>query len=401
METVLLVEDDTSLREVMLFQLEAAGLKVVALSSGADALVHLHREAAPALIITDLKMPGVDGFQLLAEARKKVPGTPVLVVTAFGSVETAVTAMRGGAYDFISKPFHRDQFILTVTKALDHRRLVAENETLRRQQSEDGEVVAVSAVMRDVLTQARQVANTSATIMLLGESGAGKEVIAHEIHRASDRHQKPLIAINCAAIPKDLLESELFGFAKGAFTGAHKDRRGKFVAADGGTLFLDEIGDLDDALQAKILRVLEQRTVDVIGGESQQVNVRIITATHRDLARDVKEKRFRQDLFFRLAVIPLRIPPLRARPEDTAVLFVKFVRKFAGAATVDVTPALLAALTRRSWPGNVRELRNVAERMVALRRRNVLDVDDLPPEDAPSDTAPSTCLLYTSPSPRD
>ncbi|MEW5847953.1 MAG: sigma-54 dependent transcriptional regulator [Myxococcota bacterium] len=386
-ETVLLVEDDASLREVMAFQLQSEGYRVIKSASGAEALTHLEHEAPPAVVITDLKMPHMDGFQVLAEVRKRAPLTPVLVVTAFGNVETAVQAMRGGAFDFVSKPFHKDQFLLTVQKAVAQWRLLDENERLKEDSRREGECVAVSPAMREVLAQARQVANTTATVLLLGESGAGKEVLAREIHRASDRRDKPFVAINCAAIPKDLLEAELFGFARGAFTGAHKERVGKFQAADGGTLFLDEIGDLDDALQAKILRVLENRTVDVIGGGTVPVNVRIIAATHRDLAAEVAAKRFRQDLFFRLAVIPLRIPPLRSRPEDASVLFARFIRRFSGDANITMSDALLRAVERRAWPGNVRELRNVAERMVALRKSDSLDVGDLPPEDAPGAAA--------------
>ena len=384
MSRVLLVEDDASLREVMAFQLRARKLDVDAVADGRDGVKYLETQPHPSLVITDVKMPHADGFAVLAAAKAHAPSTPVLVLTAFGGVEMAVQAMRAGAFDFISKPFHKEQFLLTVEKALEHRRLVDENRELRRARQDD--VVAVSPSMRDVLAQARQVAATSATVLLLGESGTGKEVLAHEIHRASERRDRPFIALNCAAIPHDLLEAELFGFSRGAFTGAHKDRTGRFVAADGGTLFLDEIGDLDDALQAKLLRVLEQRTVDVVGGGTVAVDVRIIAATHQDLAARVAEKRFRSDLFYRLAVIPLRIPTLRERPEDAVVLFRRFVESFAGAAKVTVDGELLRAIERRAWPGNVRELRNVAERMVTLRKGDALTLADLPPEDAPSST---------------
>ncbi|MBI5496233.1 MAG: sigma-54-dependent Fis family transcriptional regulator [Deltaproteobacteria bacterium] len=391
MTTVLLVEDDAHLREVMAYQLHSHDIPVDAVADGRLAIRFLEEQPNPALIITDVKMPNADGFKVLEAARRLAPRTPVLMLTAFGSVEMAVEAMRAGAFDFISKPFHKDQFLLTVDKALGHGRLVMENAELRGRAGSD--VVAVSPSMRDVLNQARQVAATSATILLLGESGVGKEVLAHEIHRASERHDKPFIALNCAAIPRELLEAELFGFSKGAFTGAHKERVGKFVAADGGTLFLDEIGDLDDTLQAKLLRVLEQRMVDVVGGAPVAVDVRILAATHQDLAARVAEKRFRQDLFYRLAVIPLRIPPLRERPEDIAVLFTRFVHSYSGAAQVTVSEELLRAVVRRPWPGNVRELRNLAERMVALRKTDALDVSDLPPEDAPTTVHPGFLRL--------
>lgn len=384
-DTILLVEDDNSLREVMAFQLRSGARHVVAVHGGAQAIKHLQEHPCPDVIITDIKMPQVDGFEVMRFARQHCPGVPVLVVTAFGSVEMAVTAMRAGAFDFVSKPFHKEQFLLTVEKACAQRRLLKENQQLRenpRARDEDDEVVAVSPVMQEVLQQARQVAATQATVMLLGESGSGKEVLAREIHRASDRKHKPLVAINCAAIPRELLESELFGFAKGAFTGAHKERIGKFQAADGGTLFLDEIGDLDDALQSKLLRVLEQRTVDVLGGPTVEVNVRIVTATHRPMEADVSAGRFRRDLFFRLAVVPIWIPPLRDRPEDAQVLFKRFVTRFAGGAAVTLSEDLVAAISKRRWPGNVRELRNVAERMVALRRSPHLTLADLPAEPA-------------------
>lgn len=380
MNPVLLVEDDASLREVMAYQLQTRQLEVKTVADGREAMEYLESQPPPALVITDVKMPHADGFQVLAAARRHAPGTPVLMLTAFGGVETAVQAMRAGAFDFISKPFHKEQFLLTVDKALQHQRLVSENEELKR--SQQNTIVAVSPPMRDILSQARQVAVTSATVLLLGESGVGKEVLAHEIHRVSDRRDKPFIALNCAAIPHDLLEAELFGFSKGAFTGAHKDRVGRFVAADGGTLFLDEIGDLGDGLQAKLLRVLEQRMVDVVGGNPVAVDVRILAATHQDLATRVAEKRFRADLFYRLAVIPLRIPPLRERPEDAAVLFRRFVQVFAGGVDISISADLMRAVERRRWPGNVRELRNVAERMVTLRKANALSLQDLPPEDA-------------------
>lgn len=382
MNNVLLVEDDASLREVMLYQLESGHIPAEAVVDGREAIQYLQTQPPPALIITDVKMPHADGFQVLEAARKHAPATPVLILTAFGNVEMAVRAMKAGAFDFVNKPFHKEQFLLTVEKALKHGRLVRENEALRHPAHPT--IVAVSPSMREVLTQARQVALTSATVLLLGESGVGKEVLAHEIHRASERRGKPFIPLNCAAIPHELLEAELFGFSKGAFTGAHKERVGKFRAADGGTLFLDEIGDLDDSLQAKLLRVLEQRMVDVVGGDSVAVDVRIIAATHQDLAARVAERTFRQDLFYRLAVIPLRIPPLRDRPEDAAVLFQRFVQAFAGGAEITIQDELLRALEKRRWSGNVRELRNVAERMVALRRGNELRLDALPPEDAPA-----------------
>ncbi|MBI5494145.1 MAG: sigma-54-dependent Fis family transcriptional regulator [Deltaproteobacteria bacterium] len=382
-DRVLVVEDDPSLREVIAFQLGDAGCDVIRCADGAEAIAFLTDQPPPAVVITDVKMPRADGFEVLAAARRLAPQTPVLMITAFGSVELAVEAMRKGAFDFVSKPFHKDQLLLTVDKAREHWRLATENARLKQRVTEHDEIIAVSASMREVLQQARQVAQTSATVLLLGESGTGKEVIAREIHRCSDRAASPLVALNCAAIPRDLLESELFGHARGAFTGATRERQGRFAAADGGTLFLDEIGDLDEALQAKLLRVLEERRVDVVGGGSIAVNVRIIAATHQDLASLVREGRFRQDLFFRLSVVPLRLPALRARRQDIPVLFGRYVRQFGGP-DLKVTPALFAALEARAWPGNVRELRNVAERMVALRRADVLDATDLPAEDAPA-----------------
>ena len=376
---ILFIDDDPAGREVALFNLRKAGYEVTAAEDGAEGLSAF--AASPFdLVITDLKMPGIPGMEVLRKIHAGSPDVPVLVITAFGNVETAVAAMKEGAYDFIGKPFHRDQLLLAVGKALDRRRLAAEVRDLRIRASGVGrDVVSVSAAMRRLLELSDRVAASEATVLITGESGTGKEVLARRIHVRSPRAEGPFVAVNCAAIPAELLESELFGHARGAFTGAVRDRAGRFRQASGGTLFLDEIAEIPLALQGKLLRALQERVVDPVGADAPvPVDVRILAATNRDLRARTRDGSFREDLFYRLDVVELPVPPLRERPDDIPTLVESFVSEFAAGREITVPAAVVAELSRRPWPGNVRELKNACERMVILCRGDEVSLDDLP-----------------------
>ncbi|MGB3399625.1 MAG: sigma-54 dependent transcriptional regulator [Candidatus Deferrimicrobiaceae bacterium] len=387
---VLFIDDDRAGREVALFNLRKAGYRVEAASDGAEGLAAFSPEKFD-LVITDVKMPGISGIEVLRRIRTQAKDIPVLVITAFGNVETAVEAMKEGAYDFIGKPFHRDQLLLAVEKALERKRLNAEVRDLRiRATGVERDIVSVSAAMKRILEMADRVAGTDATVLVTGESGTGKEAVARRIHVRSSRAAAPFIAVNCAAIPAELLESELFGHARGAFTGAVRDRLGRFRQAGGGTLFLDEIGEMPLPLQAKLLRVLQEKVVDEVGGDKPiPVDVRILVATNRSLPERIREGTFREDLYYRLNVVDIRVPPLRERPEDIPSLVEHFMKEISPDRDISVPQAVMEALTTRPWPGNVRELKNACERMVILCRGEEVSVEDLPPVSAvssPGDT---------------
>jgi two-component system NtrC family response regulator len=395
---ILFIDDDAAGREVALFNLRKAGYEVTPAEDGAQGLSAF--AASPFdLVITDLKMPGIPGMEVLRKIRAGSPDVPVLVITAFGNVETAVAAMKEGAYDFIGKPFHREQLLLAVEKALDRRRLAAEVRDLRIRASGVGrDVVSDSAAMRRLLDVADRVAATEATVLITGESGTGKEVLARRIHVRSPRAEGPFVAVNCAAIPAELLESELFGHARGAFTGAVRDRAGRFRQASGGTIFLDEVGEIPPPLQGKLLRALQERMVDAVGADAPvPVDVRILSATNRDLRARIREGSFREDLYYRLNVVELAVPPLRERPDDIPPLVERFVSEFAGGREITVPAAVVAELARRPWPGNVRELKNACERMVILCRGDEISLDDLPP--APSGSGAGTAEEASAASP--
>jgi two-component system NtrC family response regulator len=377
---ILFIDDDLAGREVALFNLRKAGCEVRAAADGNEGLAAFSPEAFD-LVVTDLKMPGISGMDVLRAIRARAPEVPVLVITAFGNVETAVEAMREGAYDFIGKPFHRDQLLLSVGKALERRRLGDEVRALRiRASGVEHDIVAVSAAMARLVEMADRVARSEATVLVTGESGTGKEAVARRIHVRSPRAQGPFVAVNCAAVPGELLESELFGHARGAFTGAVKSRAGRFRQAEKGTLFLDEVSEIPLQLQAKLLRALQERMVDVVGSDVPvAVDVRIVAATNRDLPGRIREGAFREDLYYRLNVVELRVPPLRERPEDVPVLVDHFMGRFAAGRELSVPPGVMAELARRPWPGNVRELKNACERMAILCRGEELSLDDLPP----------------------
>jgi two-component system NtrC family response regulator len=365
---------------VALFNLRKAGYEVTAASDGQEGLAAFSPEKFD-LVVTDVKMPGISGIEVLRRVRSQAPDVPVLVITAFGNVETAVEAMKEGAYDFIGKPFHRDQLLLSVGKAYERRRLAAEVRNLRiRAGGVERQIVSVSPAMKQVLSVADRVAATDATILITGESGTGKEVVARRIHVHSRRAEGPFVAVNCAAIPGELLESELFGHARGAFTGAVRDRAGRFRQAAGGTLFLDEVGEIPLPLQGKLLRVLQERAVDVVGGDHPvSVDVRIMAATNRDLPERIREGAFREDLYYRLNVVEIRVPPLRERPEDIPPLVDYFMKETSAGRELTVPPAVIEELKSRPWPGNVRELSNACERMAILCRGNEVSLGDLPP----------------------
>ena len=372
MARILVVDDKEVVRDGVGLTLARSGHGVCPASDGASALEQLDKRKID-LVITDLSMPGMDGLELLHAIRERDEHMPVILMTAYGSIEKAVEAMRAGAWDFVTKPFHGDELQLAVSRALEHGAMRKENQTLRAAgQSEEVDMVASAPVMQNVVAQLEVIAEANADVLLTGESGVGKEVAAKWIHEHSPRKDGGFLAVNCAALPGPLLESELFGHEKGAFTGAAERRLGRFELADGGTLLLDEIGELDLALQSKLLRVLQERTFERVGASrSIRTDVRVIAATNRDLAAEVRAGRFREDLLYRLNVLPVHLPPLRDRREDIIVLADRFL---AAAARRDgrPVPSLAAdaqhALVSYNWPGNVRELRNICERAAVLCR---------------------------------
>jgi two-component system, NtrC family, response regulator HydG len=371
---VLVVDNDAAMVGVLRQHLEAEGRTVLGVTSGEAALTALRSEDVD-VVLTDLVMDGVDGMALLREVQQRDPPPRVILMTAFGSLETAIEAMRFGAYDYLTKPFKLGQVSVAVTRALDDRRLRDENRRLREQVDKHmglDSIVGRSKAMQALFDQIAAVAASDATVLLLGESGSGKELVARAIHRRGARRDGPFVAVNCAAIPEHLLESELFGHEKGAFTGADRRRRGLFAEADGGTLLLDEVGDLSAALQAKLLRALQDRAIRPVGAaEDIQLNLRVIAATHRDLATLVKENSFREDLYYRLAVLPVRVPSLRERPEDIMLLAANFLARAAralGKSLEGFDESATAWLLGHRWPGNVRELENVVERAATLAR---------------------------------
>ena len=377
---ILFIDDDRAGREVALFNLRKAGYEVTAASDGQEGLAAFSPEKFD-LVVTDVKMPGVSGIEVLRRIRAQAQDVPVLVITAFGNVETAVEAMKEGAYDFIGKPFHRDQLLLSIAKAFERKRLAAEVHDLRiRAGGVEREIVSASAAMKQVLSVADRVAGTDATVLITGESGTGKEAVARRIHVRSRRAEGPFVTVNCAAIPGELLESELFGHARGAFTGAVRDRTGRFRQASGGTLFLDEVAEIPFPLQAKLLRALQERTVDVVGGDRPvSVDVRIVAATNRDMPSLLREGAFREDLYYRLNVVEIRVPPLRDRPEDIPPLVDYFMKEAGAGRDINVPSVVMEELMRRPWPGNVRELSNACERMAILCRGTEVSLEDLPP----------------------
>ena len=381
-ETVLVVDDEPRIRRIVEMALGDRGYRVLTAPSAEGARDVLERERVDA-VITDLQLPGRSGLELLSEIRRTDSGLPVILITAYGTVESAVEAIKAGAFDYVLKPFGVDELEALVERALDARPGARETAAKGTAGEPDG-VVAESPGMKRVMAMVRQVAGAPTTVLVTGETGVGKEVVARAIHGRSSRSDRPFVAVNCAAIPGELLEAELFGVSRGAYTGAVKDRPGKLEIADGGTLFLDEIGDMPPPLQPKLLRVLQEGTVERLGSNvTRKVDVRIVAATHQDLAALVRDGRFREDLFYRINVFPIHVPPLRERPEDVDVLahhaLARFGERLGTHATVSADA--MASLRGRSWPGNVRELMNVLERAVLLSEDGSIERIE-PPADA-------------------
>ena len=383
MATILVVEDEPKMLRLLEMNLAEEGYKVRA-AADAEAGLKLFREHRVDVVVTDLKLPGMSGLEFLETVKRADSRIPVIVMTAYGTVETVVGAMKAGASDYILKPFSLEEIKLVVSKELDVRRLREENRSLREElgrRYEFKNIIAHSAKMQEVLGTVERVAPSNSTVLLGGESGVGKDLIARALHQHSRRAVGPLIKINCTAIPENLLESELFGYEKGAFTGAVSAKPGKFELADKGTIFLDEIGDVPGSIQVKLLRVLQDREFERLGGtKTLKVDVRVVAATNQDLRAALEEGTFREDLYYRLNVVPINIPPLRDRKEDIPYLADYFVERFAresGKPIRGITPAAQRVLMDFHWPGNVRELENIIERGVALSAGDMLDTADI------------------------
>jgi two-component system, NtrC family, nitrogen regulation response regulator NtrX len=380
---VLIVDDDPGIRDTLRMILEYEGYEVATAGDGKAALSSLETDRVDAVLL-DIKMPGMDGLEILDRIVERDAPPPVLMISGHGDIATAVEATRRGAADFLEKPPERERILVSLKNALSRNTLAAENERLRQKLEEESVLVGRSDPMQKLRAQVARAAPTTATVLIVGESGTGKELVAREIHRGSKVAGGPFIQVNCAAIPEELIESELFGHEKGSFTGAVRRQTGKFVEADGGTIFLDEVGDMSARAQAKVLRVLEAGEVEPVGAARvRQVNVRVIAATNRDLTESIREGRFREDLYFRLNVLPVRTPPLRERTEDIQELTEHFTRLFSqrdNRRPRRFAPSAVGVLKARSWPGNVRELKNLVERVLIMTDGDPIDAKDLPPE---------------------
>jgi two-component system, NtrC family, response regulator PilR len=383
---VLVVDDERSMRELLGIMLRQVGYDVTQADGGEAAIQTLKTTDVFDLVITDLRMRKVDGLAVLRAAKEHSPNTVVLVVTAFASTETAVEAMKLGAYDYVTKPFKLDELKLTIANALERKRLQDENRELRRQlRTERGfdSFVGKSRRMMEVFETIRKTADSGSTVMITGESGTGKELVARAVHQESSRRSAAFVSVNCGAIPETLMESELFGHVKGAFTGAVQSTEGLFLAADGGTLFLDEITEISQSVQVKLLRAIQEREIRRVGDTRDvKVDVRLIAASNRDLGKAVADGALREDLYYRLNVIPIHLPPLRDRTEDIPILVAHFIGRVArdvGKSVSGISPEALAVLERYHWPGNIRELENVIERAIVLGSGDQITADALPP----------------------
>jgi two-component system nitrogen regulation response regulator NtrX len=388
---ILVIDDEAAIRDSLKMILEYEDYEFAGASSGPDGVAAVKRDA-PDLVLLDIKMPGMNGLETLAEIRRLDEALPVAMISGHGTITDAVQATRLGAFDFIEKPFTSERVLVTVAKGLEVRELRQENRELKLAMESRYEIVGQSPSLRKVLESVRRAAPTNATVLLLGESGVGKELVARTIHRNSSRAGQKFIQVNCAAIPEELIESELFGHEKGSFTGATEKQIGKFEQADRGTIFLDEIGDMSPKTQAKVLRVLQEQEVERIGSaRTTKVDVRVIAATNKDLEEAIRRGDFREDLYFRLNVIPIVVPPLRERREDIPLLVQHFARRMGDEHNLKpkrFEPAAMDALQRYRWRGNIRELRNAIERLMIMTPTDTVRVEDLPREIGSGDAAP-------------
>jgi two-component system response regulator AtoC len=384
-KSILIIDDEENMRHMLRTMLNRYGYTIITAKDGAEGLEKINNRAFD-FILCDVKMPQMDGMAFLKAGREHLGSATVIMMSAFGSIDMAIEAMKLGAYDFISKPFKNEEIRLAIKKAEERERLKKENLELKDRirriggSLSFGSMVGRSPAMQAVFSMALKVARFSSTVLITGESGTGKELVAQGIHQESDRRDGPMVAVNCASIPESLMESELFGHVKGAFTGADKDKRGLFEAADGGTLFLDEIGDIPVSLQPKLLRVLQENEIRPLGGAKDRViDVRVIAATSKDLESEIASGRFREDLFYRLNVIPIKLPPLRERREDIPLLCQFFITRFnetLASAIKNISSAAMAALMRHDWPGNIRELENAIERAIVLAEDTSLQIEN-------------------------
>jgi two-component system, NtrC family, response regulator AtoC len=400
-KNVLIVDDEENLRHMLSVLLKKSGYRVSAACDGGEALEAASRTRYD-FILCDIRMPGTDGLGFLDGAAAAGISSTVIMMSAYGTIDTAIECMKKGAYDYVSKPFNRDEVLLVLRKAEERERLKEENRKLREELAEKycfGNIVTCNEKMRENFSLIAKVADHRTSVLILGESGTGKELIARALHFSGNRKYGPFIPVNCGAIPENLLESELFGHVKGAFTDASADRSGLFELADGGTLFMDEIGEMPPALQVKLLRVLQENEIRKVGsGETRKVDVRVVSATSKDVAAEVKEGRFREDLYYRVNVFTINVPPLRERMEDVPLLVDHFVAKQAARLRMDpvrVSPEAMKVLTRYSWPGNVRELENCIERAMVLCERGELSVESLP--ETVRESAPIDILGFIDP----
>lgn len=379
-EDILIVDDERNIRTSLEAVLRDEGYRASSVASGEEALARL-RQGTPDLVLLDIWLPGMDGLVTLEEMRKLDPELPVVMISGHGTIETAVKATKLGAYDFIEKPLSLEKTLLAVRHALDQSRLLRENRALRQRLEKKYEIVGNSEAIQQVKAQILVAAPTNGRVLILGESGTGKELVARAIHRGSLRRDKPFVEVNCAAIPEDLIESELFGHEKGSFTGATSKRHGKFELANGGTIFLDEVGDMSLKTQSKVLRVLQEQTLERVGGtDTISVDVRVIAASNKKLEEEIRKGTFREDLFYRLNVIPIYVPPLRERREDISVLTRYFLREFSiehGKREKTINQDALELMMEYPWPGNVRELKNLIERMVIMVPGDMIQASDL------------------------
>ncbi len=378
---ILVIDDEAAIRDSLRMTLEYEGYEFLGAATGQEGLALAEREA-PDLVLLDVKMPGMDGIEVLERLRHMNESLPVVVVSGHGTISTAVEATKKGAFDFIEKPFASERVLVSLRNALDHRQLRDENRSLKKAVEVRHQMVGDSASLKQVMAAVGRAAPTNATVLIQGESGVGKELVARTIHRNSLRSRERFVQVNCAAIPEELIESELFGHEKGSFTGATEKQVGKFEQADRGTIFLDEVGDMSAKTQAKVLRVLQEGEVERLGSaRTIKVDVRVIAATNKNLEEEIEKGHFREDLYFRLAVIPIHVPPLRDRPEDIPQLVRHYMDFFSRESNVRpkrITPAAMDALSRSRWKGNIRELRNTVERLNIMTSGDTIDVADLP-----------------------